>query len=201
MASQSSINGRMRNSGARAVAGVLAVLMACTCLTACSDDEDTESQKAPPAPAPLPTTAASPLPESRAEADVLVVYNRAQGYFESVQKNGRVGDENVTDTMTNKARGQWASSGLQYQQQGIRLDGTITRNPKVTAIDPHGAPPTATVVDCIDISAAKVVDSKTGMQKKTANGQALRYVQTTSLVQDTGRWLVSDIVPERGRTC
>jgi hypothetical protein len=198
MVSYSSNSGRKRNSGARTAAWALAVLVAGTLLTACSEND---TKPRPTAPVPPPATIASPSPETQARADVLVVYNRAQVLFELVQKNGRIGDEYVLDTMTDKARGQWASAGLRYQEQGIRLDGSITRAPTVTAVDMAGAPPSATVVDCIDISAAKVVDTTTGTPKKTAEGQSLRYIQTTSLIRDNGRWLVSDVLPERGRAC
>jgi hypothetical protein len=202
MASYSSNNGRKRNSGARAGAGVLAVLVAGTFLTACSEnDEDTKSQPTSTAPASAPATTASPSPEAQARADVLVVYRRAEKFFESVQKKGRIDEEDVTNTLTGKARGLWAASGLKYQQQGIRLEGAITRTPEISALDLSGKPPTATVVDCIDVSAARVIDAKTGVQKKAVEGQAPRYFQTTSLIQENGRWLVADVVPERGRTC
>ncbi|WP_439681502.1 hypothetical protein [Embleya sp. MST-111070] len=180
----------------------LITLVVAASLAACSDDSSDKKTSAPttaPPTAPAPPPATTTSPEEKARADALVVYTRGQGLFEQVQRNGRIGDENVTTTLTGRAKGLWTSVGLKYEQQGVRLEGEVTHDPKISAVDLSATPPVATVTDCIDASKAKAIDTKTGETKATS--PTPRYPQTVTLVQQDGQWLMSDLVEDRDRSC
>lgn len=192
---------RYRIDRKASLVGFTASVIAIIALSGCSGDTQPDSRRpSPSTPIITPSATVSTVSaEDLSRPEILAAYDRAQELFERVQRNGRITDENIGDTLSGRARGLWTQVGIRYEQQHLRLEGTITRAPKVESIDLRAQPSVATITDCIDVSRARAVDSESGLIK--ANPPTPRYPQTVTLIKENGRWKMSDLVEDRSASC
>ncbi|MCA1224236.1 hypothetical protein [Streptomyces sp. 8L] len=86
------------------------------------------------------------------------------------------------------------------QQAGTVQKGSVTRSPKVTAIDTADDPMKATVTDCADSTHYNEVDAKTG-KATPYNGSRRHVVTVTAMRPKSGTWRFFTYTIDRQRTC
>ncbi|MFJ2191655.1 hypothetical protein ACIOJE_27600 [Kitasatospora sp. NPDC087861] len=183
-----------------------ATALLCTAglLTACSSGPDTAAAPPPATASPAPTTtsaAASPTidPAADAKSQVLAAYT---GMWAEQVKAFAKGSTDGTDLerfTTDKALGDVRISVVKFGGLGIVFTGAPAHTPQVETIDIAATPRTATVRDCLDVTAWKPVDKASGQEKKVTN--RLRYVIVYSARTVGTDWKMTDVTRHQDQAC
>ena len=152
---------------------------------------------------PTPSASASPTPDA-SDAAVLAAY---QAYFaaldQAIVATSSPGAWNLpalTATMVNPELQHWQSQLLQFDAQGIVVEGTLTpQHPRV--ISNTGT--TAVVSDCVWDAAVQYYKASNGATPEPVPGQADGTQPTgdgwhVTLTFVAGKWMVSDGTTEAG---
>lgn len=152
-------------------------------------------------PVAAPSTAASAGPDAEAASKAaLAAY---EGYLAASREASADPDPThpalakyLADPLLTRVR----DTVRDLETHGAVRTGKMVSDPRVSALDLTGDPPTVSIQDCIDSSGYKMVYAKS---KKPVPGAAGgRYVATaTATLYPDGRWLISDGAVHQDQPC
>ena len=148
--------------------------------------------------------AASPTPAQdpaqAATAQVLAVYTGMRQAQAAAEDAGTVQNVSLGSYATGKALIALTSAVGQDAANGWRMVGVPQLDPKVTALDLNGQPPTATVTDCMNVSGWHTVDQFTG-KDITAPSTHSSFVSVSQAQLGPDGWRISETEVNRSKPC
>jgi len=185
-------------------AGIRRAVTASACGTAvavlltgcCSSSQQVAASSSPSTASTSPSTD----PTAAAEQQALAAYRGMWAAETKIYTSGSLLNTDLQNYAADKALAGIRASEVYYQNQNLVLKGEPKLSPKVTDIDLAGKPQTAHITSCVDSSNFLPVDKTTGKSAKLASG-VFRHVETATVINDNGKWLITQAVIEQDRTC
>ncbi|MFC1411726.1 hypothetical protein ACEZCY_20935 [Streptacidiphilus sp. N1-12] len=161
--------------------------------------------RAPDAPSAGISTgpASAALPSGTTKVLVLRAY---QGYWTAQVKaldSGKVSGSGLQTYTTGAALSAVNANAFRLTQAGLRMSGQPSRNPSVTALGPvapGSGVQTATITDCLDVTAWHQIDATTGQLRDPAQ-RLTRYRTVVSARTVGGVWMISAVQNKTGQSC
>ncbi|CAH9420361.1 putative secreted protein/lipoprotein [Streptomyces globisporus] len=187
-------------------AGLCAAVPLALALTGCGGGGDSAKPSAAPPAASSPTATDSASPADPDAAEKKAVLASYDAMAREQMKAYRQADAKGTDLekyATTEALGQIRNDLANMKQAGTVVRGELGHDTEVTELDMEAQTPTATLSDCVDLSAYETYDVKAKRVIPLPKEQPLRYVMTATAQRWEGRWMVTDIDPQggEGATC
>lgn len=182
-------------------AHVVAALTVGLALTACSrtaQDPPTSAPATTTSPASSPTAVSSSAPSSEQQA-ALESYDRYwEAQIASQANPAKPQDPDLARYATGDALAGAQSALLLFRQNGIAMTGRPQR--QLVSISTSTSPARVSIVDCIDSSKWKPVYVATG-KSALAPGQSSRVPIASTVELKGDRWVVTESVAQRDRSC
>ncbi|MEU1660620.1 hypothetical protein ABZ527_31540 [Streptomyces griseofuscus] len=182
-----------------AVSASLSALALSACSSVHRDDKALEHPLAPASSSKVAT--ASMDPDAAEKTAVLKTYSSF--WAEQVKAYARA-DIQGTDLKkyaTEKALGQAMGDVLVMKNGGTVTTGAPKHRARITQLTLAGNTPEAVVQDCLDISAWKTVNRRSGKVQPFPSDQPLRYLTTAKTEKWGSRWMVTEVTPDGDHTC
>ncbi|WP_370084821.1 hypothetical protein [Streptacidiphilus sp. MAP12-16] len=148
-------------------------------------------------------TAPAVIPSGTTMVLVLRAY---QGYWAAQVRaldSGTVTGSGLQTYATGAALSAAYSDSFRLGQDGLLMAGTPRSNPQVTGLGPEPGQPgaqSATITDCLDVTAWHQIDSKTRQLRDPAK-RLTRYPVHVTARTVGGVWMISETRSETGKTC
>lgn len=155
---------------------------------------------APPAAADSPTASPTQDPAQAATAQILAAYTGMRQAEVSAEDSGTTQNVSLSDYAAGNALVSITSDVGQDAANGWRMVGLPQLNPKVTALDLTGRPPTATVTDCMNVSGWHMVDQFTG-KDITAPSARSSFVSVSQAQLGQDGWRITQTEVNRSKPC
>jgi hypothetical protein len=183
-----------RRRGAAAAASVSTLLLVAV---GCSSADP----KATPTTAPT-TASGNPTqdPTATAKSQLLAVYQKMTAIEDQMYAAGAVEKSDLEKYAGDKALSNIKTAAFYYQQNGIKLTGSVQHSPRVSAISVAKQPFTATIVDCLDSSKTAPVYKANGKPVPLADKNR-RHISTSTAQTIDGVWKIMNLAIDRDRTC
>ncbi|MFJ3973398.1 hypothetical protein ACIPYR_35365 [Streptomyces parvus] len=182
-------------------AGLCAAVTLALALTGCGGSDDDPKPVFPTLKASSPAASASADPDAAEKRAVLASY---AAMSREQMKAYRKADAKGTDLekyATTEALGQIRNDLANMKAAGTVVRGELGHDAEVTELDMEAQTPTATLSDCVDLSAYETYDVKAKKVIPLPTEQPLRYVMTATAQRWDGRWMVTDINTQGGTEC
>lgn len=183
--------------------GLAAVGLALCTLTACSPGGGQVSEIAPAgtASASAPVVASpSSDPTQAATAAVLAAYSGMRQAQVAAEDSSSTADVDLSSYASGKAFVEITASVASNAAKGLVMTGSPILNPKVTALDLAGHPPTATVTDCMDLAGWRLLLQSTH-QDMTAASTYHRFISISQAQLGPNGWLITETSVDRSKPC
>ena len=168
------------------VRGLVAVIAIAALLTACS--------AAPEAPKP-----AEPAPTPPPSAEASAAYERYWSVVDAsfAEPGSRDWSSQLKDVATGPALASVSLDVENYADLPAHRTGVVKRSPEPAQVAGNAA----SVLDCVDISEARLVADDTGQILDDTANKVSRYRFRAELVHADGRWLVERTSPLLDQPC
>jgi hypothetical protein len=178
----------------------VAVALALIAVAGCTDGSP-NSQRPPSShtsSSPPTVSSSAPDPRASAMAEALAAYRGFwQAATEAEARPGRRHPQ-LARYATDKALAAEQATIVLYRQQGIVGRGEPKLSPEVVSISL--APGQALIRDCLDLTDVDAVYRNTG-KSAIASGQSRRHIATAKAAIYNGRWVVTELIADRTRSC
>ncbi|MFI1400937.1 hypothetical protein [Streptomyces sp. NPDC020681] len=175
--------------------GVAAGVCVALFLSACGSDADpdtgSDSSSTPAAAAagsPAPTATADP--QDTAEADVIAAYSGYWSAKVAAYAHANIKGTKFTTYAVAEARAAAKREVAALSKHGYVATGKPRTAPAVTTIETRKKVPSATIRDCVDVSAWTLVDQATKQPVDLPKVRLTRYVSTVTAELWNGRWVI-----------
>ena len=175
------------------------VLLVPLLLTGCArSGQVAQVASAPPA----ATASAAPTqdPTQAATTQILAVYTGMRQAQAAAEDAGSVQNVSLGSYAAGKALVAIITAVGQDASNGWRMVGVPQLDPKVTALDLNGQPPTATVTDCMNVAGWHTVDQFTG-KDITAPSAHSSFVSVSQAQLGQNGWRITETEVNRSKSC
>ena len=183
----------------RRIHQLLSAAIALAVLTGCAKSGQV-AQIGSGAPGAAASSTPTQDPAQAATAQVLAVYTGMRQAQAAAEDAGTVQNVSLGSYATGKALIALTSAVGQDAANGWRMVGVPQLDPKVTALDLNGHPPTATVTDCMNVSGWHTVDQFTG-KDITAPSTHSSFVSVSQAQLGPDGWRISETEVNRSKPC
>ncbi|MGW7587700.1 hypothetical protein [Streptomyces rubiginosohelvolus] len=182
-------------------AGLCTAVTLVLTLTSCGGDDDGAEPSAAPPAASSPAPAASADPDAAEKTAVLASYTAMSREQMKAYRQADASGTDLEKYATTEALGQIRNDLANMKQAGTVVRGELGHDAEVTELDMEAQTPTATLSDCVDLSAYETYDVKAKKVIPLPTQQPLRYVMTATAQRWDGRWMVTNINTQGGTEC
>lgn len=169
--------------------------------SSCSSDDGKTDEGKQPSKSAAPTAESSPSstsadPQAADKNDLLGSYGhfweeQTAAYAKASSKGTK-----LTRYATGDALARAESDLMTMRKAGNVLTGRPVSHPKVTGLDMDRKVPSGTILDCLDVSAWKAKNRKTGEQPSAPKGTRKRYVAEVKAEKWGKRWMILSVTPQ-----
>ncbi|MGW2376551.1 hypothetical protein [Kitasatospora sp. NPDC001683] len=187
----------------RTFSAATAILCTAGLLASCSSGSDSAAPPPPTASSAPATTSSTPSPTADpaadAKAQVLAAYTGMWAEQVKAFAKGSTDGTGLEKFTTDEALDDVRISIDRFSGTGIVFTGAPAHTPQVETIDIAATPKTATVRDCLDVTAWKPVDKASGQEKKVIN--RLRYIIVYNARTVGADWKMTDVTQHQDQAC
>lgn len=183
----------------RTVTALLSVLAALA-LTGCATAGGQVSQIASAPTVAAASASPSPDPAQAATAQILAAYTGMRQAQEQAEAAGTTQNVSLSAYAGGKALVDIVSAVGEDAARDWVMVGIPLLDPKVTALDLNGTPPTATITDCMNVSGWHLVDQFTG-KDVTAPATHSSFLSVSQAQLGSDGWRITQTEVNRSNPC